>query len=104
MTYSKGALREAIVPHQPFRDELAGRRRTTLVLFYLAALLSVIASSLVGRILPFRTPLLVLAVVVARPSILFLFRFLLSNHEHQRQITVPPLTFACTSPLSSASH
>ncbi len=99
MTYSNGALREAIVPHQPFRDELAGRRRTTLVLFYLAALLSVIASSLVGRILPFRTPLLVLAVVGAGAAILFLLRFLLSNDEHERQITFRALTFAFTGTL-----
>jgi heme/copper-type cytochrome/quinol oxidase subunit 4 len=99
MKYSKGALREAIVPHQPFRDELAGRRRTTLVLFYLAALLSVIASSLVGRILTFRTPLLVLAVVGAGAAILFLLRFLLSNDEHERQITFRALTFAFTGTL-----
>ena len=87
------------MPHQPFRDELAGRRRTTLVLFYLAALLSVIASSLVGRILPFRTPLLVLAVVGAGAAILFLLRFLLSNDEHERQITFRALTFAFTGTL-----
>ncbi len=85
--------------HQPFRHELADRRRTTLVLFYLAALLSVIASSLVGRILPFRTPLLVLAVVGAGAAILFLLRFLLSNDEHERQITFRALTFAFTGTL-----
>src|SRR5260370_18244708 len=94
MPYSKGALREAIVPHQPFRDELSGRRRTTLVLFYLAALLSVIASSLAGRILPFRTPLLVLAVVGAGAAILFLLRFLLSTDEHDQQSTFRALPFA----------
>ncbi|MGC2064922.1 MAG: hypothetical protein WA641_01695, partial [Candidatus Acidiferrales bacterium] len=74
------------MPQQPFRGELADRRRTTLLLFYLAALLSVIAASLVGRILPFRTPLLVLAVVGAATAIFFLLRFLRSNDEHQRQI------------------
>jgi hypothetical protein len=37
------------VPHQPFRDKLADRRRTTLLLFYLAALLSVVAVSLAAR-------------------------------------------------------
>jgi hypothetical protein len=41
---------EVIVPHQPFRDKLADRRRTTLLLFYLAALLSVVAVSLAARI------------------------------------------------------
>src|SRR5260370_18501692 len=99
MTYSKGALREAIVPHQPFRDEVAVRRVITLGLFYLAAVLSVIASSLDGRILPFRTPLLVLVVVGAGAAILFLLRFLLSNDEHERQITFRALTFAFTGTL-----
>jgi heme/copper-type cytochrome/quinol oxidase subunit 4 len=87
------------VPHQPFRDELADRRRTTLVLFYLAALLSVIALSLVGKILPFRTPLLVLAILGAGTAILTLLRFLLSNDEHERQINFRALTFAFTGTL-----
>jgi hypothetical protein len=69
------------------------------LLFYLAALLSVIAASLVGRILPFRTPLLVLAVVGAATAILFLLRFLRSNDEHQRQINYRALTFAFTGTL-----
>lgn len=82
------------MPHQPFRDELADRRRSTLLLFYLAALLSVIAVSLVGRILTLRTPLLVLAVVGAVVAILCLLRFLRSNDEHERQINYRALTFA----------
>lgn len=82
------------VPHQPFRDELANRRRTTLLLFYLAALLCVIAISLVGRIPPLRTPLLALAIVGAAAAILFLLRFLRSNDEHERQINHRALTFA----------
>lgn len=73
------------MPHQPFRDELADRRRTTLLLFYLAALLSVIAISLAGRILPFRTSLLALSVAGAGAAILFLLRFLRSNDERERQ-------------------
>lgn len=52
--------------HQPFRDELADRRRTTLMLFYFAALLSVIAVSFAAKISFFRTPLFVLA--VAKPD------------------------------------
>lgn len=80
--------------HQPFPDDLASRRRTTLLLFYLATLLSVIAISLVGRILPRRTPFLVLAVVGAAAAILFLWRFLRSNDEHERQINYRALTFA----------
>lgn len=82
------------MPHQSFRDELADRRRTTLFLFYLAALLSVIAVSLADRILPFRMPLLVMAVAGASAAILFLLRFLQSNDEHERQINYRALTFA----------
>jgi len=87
------------VPRQPFQDELANRRRTTLLLFYLAALLSVIAISLVSRILPFRAPLLALAVVGAVTAILLLLRFLGSNDEHERQINYRALTFAFTGTL-----
>ena len=87
------------MPHHPFRDELANSRRTTLLLFYLAALLFLIATSLVGRILTFRTPLLVLAVAGAGAAILFLLRFLRSNDEHERQINYRALTFAFTGTL-----
>jgi heme/copper-type cytochrome/quinol oxidase subunit 4 len=87
------------VPHQPFQDELADRRKSTLLLLYLAALLSVVAVSLAGRILPFRTPLLVLAVAGATAAILFLLRFLRSNDEHERQINYRALTFAFTGTL-----
>jgi len=82
------------VHQQPFRDELAARRRATLMLFYLAALLSILAVSLAGRILPFRTLLLFLAVAGAAAAILFLLRFLRSNDEHERQINYRALTFA----------
>jgi FtsH-binding integral membrane protein len=99
MTYYRGIFGEVIVPHQPFRDELADRRRATLWLFYLAALLSVIAVSLVGRILPFRRPLLVLAVAGAGAAILFLLRFLRATDEHERQINYRALTFAFTGTL-----
>jgi hypothetical protein len=90
---------EVTVPHQPFRDELADRRRTTLGLSYLTALFSVIAVTLVSRILSFRTPLLVLAVAGAAAAILFLLRFLRSNDEHERQINHRALTFAFTGKL-----
>jgi len=69
------------------------------LLFYIAALLSVVAVSLVGRILPFRTPLLVLAVPGAGVAILFLLRFLRSNDEHERQINYRALMFAFTGTL-----
>jgi hypothetical protein len=61
---------------------------------YLAALLSVVAISLAGRILPFRIPLLGLAVAGAGAAILFLWRFLRSNDEHERQINYRALMFA----------
>ncbi len=64
------------------------------MLFYLAALLSILAVSLAGRILPFRTLLLFLAVAGAAAAILFLLRFLRSNDEHERQINYRALTFA----------
>ena len=87
------------MPQQPFRDELADRRRATLLLFYLAALLSVIAISLAGRILPFRTPLLALSVAGAGAAILFLLRFLRSNDERETQVNYRALTFAFTGTL-----
>jgi len=87
------------VPQQPFRDELADRRRTTLLLFYLAALLSVIAISLAGRIPSFRMPLLILAIAGAGAAILFLLRFLRANDEHERQVNYRALTFAFTGTL-----
>jgi hypothetical protein len=85
---------EVMVPQQPFRDELADRRRTTLLLFYLAALLSVIAVSLATKIPSFRTFLFVLAVAGSGTAILFLLRCLRTNDEHERQINYRALTFA----------
>jgi heme/copper-type cytochrome/quinol oxidase subunit 4 len=87
------------VPDQPFRDELADRRRTTLLLFYLAALLSVIAISLVVTIPTFRAPLLALAILATTAAILFLLRFLRSNDEREQQINYRALTFAFTGTL-----
>lgn len=88
------------MPQQPFGDELADRRRTTLVLFYLAALFSVIAVSLAAKIPSFRTFLFVLAVAVAGTAILFLLRFLQANDEHERQINYRALTFAFVGTLA----
>ena len=87
------------MPDQPFRDELANRRKTTLLLFFLAALLSVIAISLVGRILTLRTPLLVLAFAAAGAAIFFLLRFLRTNDEREQQTNYRALTFAFTGTL-----
>jgi heme/copper-type cytochrome/quinol oxidase subunit 4 len=87
------------VSHEPFRDELAVRRKTTLLFFYLAAVLSVVAVSLAARVLSFHTPLLGMAVAAATAAILFLLRFLRSNDEHERQINYSALTFAFTGTL-----
>jgi predicted permease len=88
------------LPQQPFRDVLADRRRTTLLLFYQAALFSVIAVSLAAKIPSFRTFLFVLAVTGAGTAILFLLRFLRANDEHERQINYRALTFAFVGTLA----
>jgi heme/copper-type cytochrome/quinol oxidase subunit 4 len=88
------------LPQQPFRDELADRRRTTLLLFYLAALFSVIAVGLAAQIPSFRTLLFVLAVAGAGTTILLLLRFLRANDEHERQINYRALTFAFVGTLA----
>ena len=88
------------MPHQPFIDELAERRTTMLVLFYCAAILSVIAVALAGRIPASHTTLLVLGVVGAVTAILFLLRFLRSNDEHERLINYRALTFAFVGTLA----
>ena len=85
---------------QPFRDELADRRRTTLLLFYLAALFAVIAVSLAAQIPSFRALLFVLAVAGAGTTILLLLRFLRANDEHERQINYRALTFAFVGTLT----
>jgi len=82
------------VPHQPFRDQLAERRRTMFLLFYSAAVLSVIAVTLSGRIPTFHSPLLVLSVLGTVTTIFLLLRFLRSNDEHERLINYRALTFA----------
>jgi heme/copper-type cytochrome/quinol oxidase subunit 4 len=88
------------LPQQPFRDELADRRRATLLLFYLAALFSVIAVSLAAQVPSFRTLLFVLAVAGAGTTIPLLLRFLRANDEHERQINYRALTFAFVGTLA----
>ena len=87
------------MPDQPFRDERADRRTTTLFLFYLAALLSVIAISLVAKIPSSRTLLFALAVTSAGAAIFFLLRFLRTNDEREQQTNYRALTFAFTGTL-----
>jgi hypothetical protein len=57
-----------------------------LLFFYSAAVLSVIAVALAGRIPPLRSPLLVLSVLGAATAIFLLLRFLCANDEHERLI------------------
>jgi len=87
------------VPHQPFRDRLAERRRTVLLLFYSAAVLSVIAVTLAGRTASLRTPLLVLGIAAAVAAIFLLLLFLRSNDEHQRKINYHAQAFAFSATL-----
>jgi heme/copper-type cytochrome/quinol oxidase subunit 4 len=81
------------------RDNLAHRRRNSLLLFYASALLSAIAIGVVGKAPPFRTPVLALALGAAGAAILFLLRFLRSNDEREQQINYRALTFAFTGTL-----
>lgn len=87
------------MPQQPFRDHLAERRRITLILFYSAAVLSVIAVTFAGRIPTLRTPLLALGVVGAVAAIFLLLRFLRSNDEHQQKINYHAQAFAFSGTL-----
>jgi heme/copper-type cytochrome/quinol oxidase subunit 4 len=73
---------------------LACRRRSALWLFYGAAVVSAIAISAVGNVPSLRVPILVLAVLAAGATILFLLRFLRSNDEREQQINYRALTFA----------
>jgi heme/copper-type cytochrome/quinol oxidase subunit 4 len=95
-----GVLGEVTLPQQPFRDELADRRRTALLLFYLAAIFSVICVSLASKTSSLRTFLFVLAVTGASTAILLLLRFLRANDEHERQINYRALTFAFVGTLA----
>jgi hypothetical protein len=70
------------------------------LLFYLAALFSVIAVSLAAKIPSLRTFLFVLSVAGAGTAILFLLRFLRANDEHERQINYRALTFAFVGTLA----
>jgi len=70
------------------------------LLFYLAALLSVIAVNFATRIPSLRTFLFVLALAGAGTAILFVLRFLRANDEHERQINYRALTFAFVGTLA----
>ncbi len=82
------------MPFLHVRDNLAEGRRTGLSFFYIAAFLSAIAISLVGKIPSFRTILFALAVASAGAAIFFLLRFLRANDEREQQVNYRALTFA----------
>jgi hypothetical protein len=87
------------LPHQPFRDELGDRRRSTLLYFYLGDVFSALTVVLTEKLPSFRAPLLAVAVVVAGLAIVCLLRFLRSNDEREQQINYRALTFAFTGTL-----
>ena len=82
------------MPLVRFEDSLNNRRRSALLLFYIASLLSASAISLIGKIHSLRTFLFALAVASAGVAIFFLLRFLRANDEREQQINYRALTFA----------
>jgi hypothetical protein len=81
------------------RNGLANRRRTSLLSFYIAAIVSAIAISIVDRDHSLGKPQLSFAVAGAAAAIWFLLRFLSSNDERERQINYRALTLAFTGTL-----
>ena len=63
------------MPPLPFREDLTGRRRSTLLFFFVASLLSAGAISLNGKIPSFRIVLFSLAVASACVAIFTLAPF-----------------------------
>ena len=82
------------MPLESFSDGLAERRRSALFLFYVSALVSAAAFTLVGKVSSLRTFLLALAIAGAAAAIAFLLRFLRSNDEREQQVNYRALTFA----------
>ena len=87
------------MPHETLQDESANRRRTSLLSFYSATLLSAIALSVVGSDRSLRKHLPSLAVAGACAAVWFLLRFLRSNDERERQIISRAFTSAFTGTL-----
>jgi heme/copper-type cytochrome/quinol oxidase subunit 4 len=87
------------MPLDPPQNELAHRRRNSLISFYLSAIVSAIAVSLDSRVRSLRAPLLSFAIIAAGAAIWFLLGFLRSNDERERQINYRALTFAFTGTL-----
>ena len=81
------------MPHQPFKDQLAGHRRPSLFVFYIAAILSTVATGLLQRLQDLRSMLLSLAIAGAACAVWCLLRFLWSCDEREQQINYGALTF-----------
>ncbi len=81
------------MPHQPFKDQLAGHRRASLFVFYIAAILSTVATGLLQRLRDLRSMLLSLAIAGAACAVWCLLRFLWSCDEREQQIDYGALTF-----------
>lgn len=79
---------------ESFRDGLAEGRRSALFLFYVSALISTIAITLVAEVPILRTVLFAFAVVGAGTAVVFLLYFLRSNDEREQQVNYRALTFA----------
>lgn len=87
------------MPIPRFQDSLTDRRRSALLVLYVAALFAVCAISLVGTLPSFRALLLAIAIGSAGVGVVFLLRFLRANDERERQINYQALTFAFTGTL-----
>jgi hypothetical protein len=82
------------MPLESLSDPLAEGRRSALFLFYISAVVSAGAFTLVGKAPSLRTFLLALAIAGAAAAIAFLLRFLRSNDEREQQVNYRALTFA----------
>jgi hypothetical protein len=79
---------------ESFRDSLAEGRRSALFLFYVSALVSAMAITLIEKVPSLHTVLLAFAVAGAGTAVLLLLRFLRSNDEREQQVNYRALTFA----------
>ena len=82
------------MPHQPLKDQLSDRRRASLFVFYIAAILSTVATGLLQRLRDLRSMLLGLAIAGAACAVWCLLRFMCSSDEREQQINYRALTFA----------
>lgn len=99
LAYFSGQLWDVPKSLESFRVGLAERRRSARFLFYVSALVTAAAFTLVGKAPSLRTMLLDLAVAGAGTAVLFLPRFLRSNDEREPQVNYRALTFAVAGTL-----